>query len=103
MSYDVWMELPHGTEGDRNYTSNVSPMWDRAMPGLNLRDMNGLKAGDCVDHLKAGVAAMEADPDAYRAMEPSNKWGDYEGALEYLRHLAALCDLWPTGIVRVCR
>ena len=34
---------------------------------------------------------MEADPETYRAMNPPNGWGDYEGALAYLRRLAEAC------------
>lgn len=34
---------------------------------------------------------MEADPAAYRAMNPPNGWGDSDGALDVLRQFRDAC------------
>jgi hypothetical protein len=41
-----------------NMTSNVSGMWDKGMPGLKLRDMDGKSCRECLPHLQAGVEWM---------------------------------------------
>ncbi|WP_406227412.1 hypothetical protein [Streptomyces anthocyanicus] len=104
MSYDVALYLQVDTGGPEpidycaadigNYTSNVSRMWDEAL-GHRLADLHGQNAGDSADVLKQAVADMEARPDHYRAMNPANGWGDYEGALDYLRRLMIACCAHP--------
>jgi hypothetical protein len=47
----------------------------------------------------AGVAAsalrrLEADPEHYRQWNPENGWGNYEGALDFVRRLRDLCAAW---------
>jgi hypothetical protein len=44
---------------------------------------------------------MEADPEKYRAMNPENRWGDYEGAMGYLRRLAEACAANPRCVIGV--
>jgi len=81
-----------------NYTSNVSGMWTEAL-GHRLGDLKDKTAGDCIDALKQAVDAMEADPAKYRAMNPANGWGDYEGALDYLRRLWVACASYPKATI----
>lgn len=102
MSYDVHFG-PWISEPSRNYTSNVAPMWEAAL-GVGLGELiidKGQRAGDMLATLEAGVAAMKADPDRFRAMEPANGWGDFEGALAYLEWMAANCREWPEQPVEV--
>lgn len=111
MSYDVWLEIDYGngnkTEvGDMNYTSNVSRMWRKALSGSDfdgLAAMDGQRATDCVVALRQAASNMAAFPEAYEAMNPANKWGNANGAREFLTSLAALCELHPTAHVRVSR
>ena len=104
MSYDVTFG-PTIEEPSRNYTSNVSGMWADAI-GENLGDLIerlGKRAGDILPALERGIAAMEADPDKYRAMNPANGWGDYDGALAYLRWMRDNCRDWPETSCTVSR
>lgn len=106
MSYDisVYVTKPGTEVGDAenglhvievgNYTSNVAPMWRDALGDValgNLIDRDG-RAATLAPLVRAGVERMEADPDRYRAMNPENNWGDYDGALAYLRNLAEACE-----------
>lgn len=46
MSYDAWLDDESGEDGqlwDRNYTSNVSPMFERAL-GFSLTKLDGQRA-----------------------------------------------------------
>ena len=103
MSYDIYFG-PVLDEPERNYTSNVSPMWTAAI-GENLGDLIDRlpRAGDLVPHVRRGVAAMRADPERYRAMNPENGWGDYEGALAYLEWVFRTAETWPDLTVEASR
>lgn len=116
MSYDVWLTVIQNEAGDEttvidvgNYTSNVADMWREALGGeRGLADV--IEASPVAHSLVAplfnAVTAMEIDPETYRAMNPDNGWGDYEGALDYLRRIADACrtmSLHPACFVRVSR
>lgn len=108
MSYDIWLEIDTGSEEPAtvaevgNYTSNVSGMWATAL-GHGLGDLDGTNAGAAVEPLTKAVAAMEATPDLYWAMLPANGWGDYDGALGYLRTLRDLCRQHPKTTIHISR
>lgn len=104
MSYDVHLEVDTGAGNTveaywRNMTSNVAGMWCDA--GADLREMKGRCAAECVPLLTAAIDKMVADPARYRAMEPSNGWGTYEGTLEFLRALRDAMQDHPATTVRV--
>lgn len=105
MSYDGWLQIDTGGAESAtvaeigNYTSNVSPMWRHALKmageDIRLSDTEGRTAGDVLPLLKGAHAAMELHPEDYVDMEPENGWGDYVGALQYLRNLVRLCEEHP--------
>lgn len=106
MSHDIWLTIDTGAEEPAcvadvgNYTSNVSGMWARAL-GERLKEFDGRNADESVGALDVGIAAMRANPDEYRAMNPANGWGCYEGAVEYLVGLRAACARHPKTTIRV--
>ncbi|MFJ4808526.1 hypothetical protein [Streptomyces longwoodensis] len=110
MSYDIALYLKVDTGRPEpidycaanigNYTANVSGMWADAL-GYWLADLNGRTAGDCIDDLKRAVDDMEQRPHHYRAMNPANGWGNYEGALEYLRELLIACCAHPKAEIHI--
>lgn len=83
-----------------NYTSNVFPMWCEAL-GHSLADLAEKNAGASLPALQRAVADMEADPARYQAMNPANGWGDYDGALDYLRRLRDACAEHPKATIRI--
>lgn len=110
MSYDISLHVQIDTGGPEpidycvddigNYTSNVAAMWNDAL-GHRLADLHGRKASDCSDALKQAVTDMRQRPGHYRAMNPSNGWGDYDGALEYLSELHLACLAHPNAEIRI--
>jgi hypothetical protein len=78
---DTW----YGSPLDWNYTSNCGPMWRKA--GADLGEFDGKPAGECAPILAAAIDAMEAEPEVYRAMNPSNGWGDYDSLVTSLKRL----------------
>lgn len=109
MSYDGWLQLQVATGGPEsvavmvaelgNCTSNVAPMWRRALEeageSIRLSDTEGRVAAEVLPLLNRAIAHMADNPDVYRPMNPANGWGDYEGALAYLRNVAELCEQHP--------
>lgn len=113
MSYDVTFGYPgpnHAAEYPndvwRNYTSNVSGMWSKALGGETLGDLieaKGKRNADLVEPLTVAVAEMKEAPEFFREMNPSNGWGSYEGALDYLVWMLEMCRAVPDGWVEVWR
>jgi hypothetical protein len=108
VSYDVtfgYAGPEYSDQQERNYTSNVAPMWHEAL-GESLGDLIercGKRNADLIEPLARAVAAMEADAPKYQAMNPSNGWGHYDGALAYLRWMLTMCRDVPEGKVEVWR
>lgn len=106
MSYDIYLEIDTGGPEPAtvyeigNYTSNVARMWAKAL-GYRLADLHGKGAAESLPELERGVAAMESDPDGYRDMNPANGWGDYDGALDYLRQLRDGCARHPRTTIYI--
>ncbi|MEU6397849.1 hypothetical protein ABZ867_12815 [Streptomyces cinnamoneus] len=110
MSYDISLHLTVDTGGPEplevcvadigDYTSNVARMWTDAL-GHRLSDLADQNAGDSHPALVAAVDKLLADPDHYRAMEPSNGWGDYEGAVAYLAALRDACLVHPKAQIYI--
>lgn len=109
MSYDFSMEAPLGPDGsmvsvgdfDMNYTYNVSPMFRLALGGNGVNDLHGCVGSEAIPRLRAAIADMEDRPSVYRAMNPDNGWGDYEGALGVLKRLCDWCVAAPMAHIRI--
>jgi len=96
MSYDISIG-----NMNRNYTSNVVPLWDAAMPELNLRDMHNMIASECENHLLNGILSMAQNRHMYESLVRGEGWGDYAGALSVLVELYCNCVDCPDDHVRV--
>jgi hypothetical protein len=106
MGYDIWMavdtggEQPATVEDVGGCTYNVSGMFTRAL-GFHLSDLRGRTGRDCIADLERAVSHMR-HPDnraEYQAMNPSNGWGDHDGAAAFLERLLAACRRHPLAVV----
>lgn len=43
------------------------------------------------------ISGLESNPDKFRAMNPSNGWGSYDGVLAVLRKMKAASDKYPSA------
>lgn len=108
MSYDLYLQIDTGGEDPAtvrdigNYTSNVSGIWAEAL-GYPLADLHGRTAAEAIDDLRQAVQRMASDPEKYRAMQPPNGWGNYEGARDYLSDLLEGCLAHPKSTIYVSR
>ena len=117
MSYNVYIEIDTGSpdgltmvEEVGNYTSNVSGMWTHALTRTpldelrgrqRLRDLKGVNCADAIPCLTRAVEHMTDHPEEYKSMEPDNGWGDYAGALAYLKALLDACRRHPKASIDV--
>lgn len=85
--------------GDFNYTYNVAPMWYDFLKKKCIREFYGLSGRESLPVLRKLRDHMEDNAEMLIAMNPSNGWGDYYGALDFVNGLifAAirnLDDVW---------
>jgi len=102
MSTTFSLECPHcGTEVySVNYTWNISPMWVEAQVFNELK-AGGKRGSEIGAALVTGLARMRADPERYRALNPANGWGSYEGALQTLGEIVQAVQAWPECVTRI--
>lgn len=112
MSLDVYLTIGVDVGGvepvemglfDGNITHNVIPMWSKAGVYKALYESDGKLAGEIAETLASGVEAMRSRPNEYKALNPENGWGDYDGALQWLGDYAEACRKYPKAVIRVSR
>jgi len=108
MSYNVYIEIDTGTGEFHtvhevgNYTSNLSAMWWDAL-GHSLGDLSGNNCAEAEPLLTAAIAKMRAPEnyDRYKALEPSNGWGNMQGAIAYVEEIRDACRRHPLARLRI--
>lgn len=101
MSWDVSLICDGHEDVDcGNYTSNVAPMYKKAL-GISFRDIDGQLASGVALTLTHGIIEMTSNPRVYRNMNPENGWGNYEGALWFLAKIIRECLFYPEFKVKV--
>lgn len=108
MSWDADLIDQHGHGlGDWNYTHNTNDMIAAALRAETGDDvpmctgplgsaigpawwkrLDGANATDGATYLRSIISGLESDPERFRAMNPSNRWGDYDGLLAVLNDMA---------------
>lgn len=89
-----------------NYTHNVAPMIYDALKlaGIELagseswwQRLSGMSGTGGRDYLAVIIRQLEADPERFRAMNPPNGWGCYDGRDGVLGVLRKMQDAVPDG------
>lgn len=109
MSYDFQMCADVGASSlvplrdydDLNYTYNVEPMFRKALPPDGILTIHNLTGRAALPHLKTALDAMIQDPATYKALNPSNGWGDYYGAMNVLKILKQWCEEVPDATLLI--
>lgn len=82
-----------------NYTHNLSPMYREAgFP--HWTDYDGAPVSEFAGVIRGALDRMEGNPERFRALNPPNGWGTYEGALDVLRQMYRSCRLHLNGVWR---
>lgn len=58
--------------------------------------LDGMSGPDGAAYLHVIVRELERCPDRYRALNPPNGWGDYDGLLKTLTDMRDAVPEWPT-------
>ena len=61
------------------------------------------KASDLVEPLREGLMLLESDPEHFKAFNPSNGWGDYEGLVNFVKEYQTACARYPSAEVHISR
>jgi hypothetical protein len=88
-----------------NMTHNVQPMWRKAIKttsdrDMNLCDFNSWVAFNACGILEKALEHMQYNENEYTPLNPSNGWGDYDSAVEYLESFLVACKNHPACIIR---
>ena len=104
LAIDTGGPEPARVWGEWSCTHNVTPMWRAALPtGESLGAfLEGKTAAEALPGLRAARAAMEDSPTRFRALQPANGYGTYQGALERLREVVAAAVAHPLASWEVC-
>lgn len=89
---------------EANITHNLSRMADEAGVYRALwrpKEIGVTRAAQLVESLRDGLATLNGDPERFRALNPSNGWGDYEGLVRFVAGYLAACERWPQAEVSV--
>lgn len=104
MSADYWLEIDTGgpepavVDPSLNCTYNLGPMLRAAgFPGWQA--LIGAPASEVGGMLRSVADRLRSDPVKYREYNPSNGWGTYEGAIEFLDEFAAACAAHPRATI----
>ena len=107
MSLDVSLkEMRLTSIYDSNITHNLNKMAEVAGIYKHLwrPDEIGItKASQLIEPLREGLALLLSDPERFKEFDPENKWGDYDGLVDFVRSYLAACQENPNAMVEVTR
>lgn len=89
-----------------NITHNLNSMAmlaDLYEPLWRPDEIGITKAKQLIAPLTEGLARLEAEPDRYKALNPLNGWGNYEGLVWFVRRYLEACKKYPDADVNVNR
>ena len=106
MSLDIWLTgaacAACGRDGEEFYTGNVTynlgAMWAEAGVKDALYEAEGHTAEELLPAFRDALELMESDPPRFEKHDSPNGWGNYVGAVRFLRELVGACEAHPTAI-----
>lgn len=83
------------------HTYNLSSMWRLArIFESSSSELDGMAAHEIGNRAARGLLRAVTRPELFKALEPDNGWGDYDGFVKMLTRLAVSCAENPTAIGR---
>lgn len=67
------------------------------------RSLPPVHGSDLIGPLSSGLELLRSDPERFKAFNPENGWGDYDGLVEFVRQYLQACKTYPAAEVRVSR
>jgi hypothetical protein len=108
MSLDVWLTYNEEEEGvfDYNITHNLGRMASEAGIYQHLwrpEELGITKASQLIEPLRTGLAVLLADPEKFKAFNPENGWGNYDGLVNFVLAYLRACQKYPDATIGVSR
>lgn len=107
MSLDVYLcEVRRTTIYDDNITHNLNQMAGEAGIYKHLwrpEEIGITHAKQLIEPLREGLALLLSDPKRFKKFDPENKWGEYDGLVNFVRSYLAACEENPNAEVEVSR
>lgn len=107
MSLDVYLTDDAGNElFSANITHNLNKMATEAGIYMHLwrpEEIGITKARDLIDPVAAGLARMVVEPTRFKAFNPQNGWGSWEGFITWIAEYLEACRRYPDANVTVSR
>lgn len=89
-----------------NITHNLNTMAGEAGIYEHLwrpDEINITKAKELIEPLREGLHKLKSEPEKYKAFNPSNGWGSYEGLVRFVSNYLDACYENPEADVSVSR
>jgi hypothetical protein len=99
-------EIDDGIVYEANITNNLREMAIEAgiYDFLWRPEEIGVKtANDLIEPLTTGLKKLTDDPDKYKAFNPPNGWGSYEGFVGFVSHYLDACRAYPNATIGIWR
>ncbi len=97
-------------EGDEvysaNITHNLSLMAREAGIYKHLwrpDEIEVTKAGQLVEPLRKGLNLLRNNPISFKKFNPKNRWGSYEGFVDFVEKYLAACEEYPDAEISIYR
>ncbi len=107
MSLDVYLrEVRLTTIYEANITHNLNKMASESGIYEQLwrpEEIGVTHAKQLIEPLREGLALLLSDPERFKKFDPENKWGDYDGLVDFVRSYLAACVENPGAAVEVSR
>jgi hypothetical protein len=107
MSLDIDLEEIKPTSVfSANITHNLNKMADAAGIYYHVwrpEELGIERASDLITPLTDGIARLTADPAKFKAFNPNNGWGTYDGFVTWLQEYLQACIEHPTATIRANR
>lgn len=89
-----------------NITHNLNTMAKEAGIYKHLwrpDEIGIIKASDLIEPLRKALTLLESDPERFKAFNPSNNWGNYDGFVNFVKEYQAACVRWPAAEISISR
>lgn len=87
-------------------THNLAAMAQQAtlyLPLWRPEQLGFSKASQLVFSLEIGLKFLVNDPETYKAFNPENGWGDYDGLVKFVQDYLNACVQYPDADIEVSR
>jgi hypothetical protein len=113
MSLDVFLEIrrdPDDVFAEEVFYANITHNLNRMAMEAGIykalwrpEEVGFTHARDLIEPLTHGLELLKSDPAKYKALDPDNGWGSYDGCVPWIEKYLKACRDYPDATVAVSR